>query len=47
MLAGWIGDGKLKSFIEKVCSLDEAIDAFKILRSGKTHGKLVVRISEK
>lgn len=46
-LASWIRDGKLKPSIEKVYSLDEAADAFKRLKSGRTRGKLVVKVSEK
>lgn len=46
-LAGWVRDGKLKPFNEKVYSLDEAADAFKRLKSGRTRGKLVVKVSEK
>ena len=45
-LAGWIRDGKLKPFIETVYSLDEAADAFKCLKSGRTRGKLVIKVSE-
>ena len=44
-LASWISDGRLKPCIEKVYSLDEAADAFKQLKSGKTRGKLVVNVS--
>jgi len=46
-LAGWIKDGKLKPFIEKVYHLDEVADAFKQLKSGRTQGKLVVEVSGK
>jgi NADPH:quinone reductase-like Zn-dependent oxidoreductase len=46
-LAGWVRDGKLKPFIEKVYSLSEATDAFKRLKSGRTCGKLVVKVYEK
>ncbi|MCJ1314593.1 hypothetical protein MMC25_008275 [Agyrium rufum] len=45
-LASWVGDGKLKPFIEKVYNLDEAADAFKRLKSGRTRGKLVVKVSQ-
>lgn len=46
-LACWVRDGKLKPFIEKVYSLDEAAGAFKQLKSGRTCGKLVVKVSGK
>jgi NADPH:quinone reductase-like Zn-dependent oxidoreductase len=46
-LAGWIRDGRLKPFIEKEYSLDEAADAFKQMKSGRTRGKLVIRVTEK
>jgi NADPH:quinone reductase-like Zn-dependent oxidoreductase len=46
-LAGWIRDGKLKPLIEKVYSLEEAPDAFKRMKSGRTRGKLVIKVSEK
>lgn len=43
-LAGWIRDGKLKPCIEKVYRLEEAMDAFKRLKSGRTRGKLVIKV---
>ena len=43
-LAGWIRDGKLKPVIEKVFDLNEAAEAFKRLKSGRTRGKIVIRI---
>ena len=46
-LAGWIKDGKLKPCIEKVYSLDQAANAFERIKSGRTRGKLVVKVSEK
>jgi len=46
-LATWIKDGKLKPYIEKVYNLDEAADAFARLKSGRTRGKLVVKVCEK
>ncbi|CAG8955353.1 hypothetical protein HYFRA_00011337 [Hymenoscyphus fraxineus] len=46
-MATWIKDGKLKPHIEKVYALEEAGDAFKALKSGRTRGKLVIRVSEK
>lgn len=45
-LATWVRDGKIKPAIEKVYSLDEAADAFKRIKSGRTRGKLVVRVSD-
>ncbi|KAF2669622.1 NAD(P)-binding protein [Microthyrium microscopicum] len=44
-LAGWIKDGKLKPFIEKVYSLDQAGDAFERMKTGRTRGKLVIQVS--
>jgi NADPH:quinone reductase-like Zn-dependent oxidoreductase len=46
-LAGWVRDGKLKPLIEKVYSLSEAKDAFERLKSGRTRGKLVIKVYEK
>lgn len=46
-LSSWIRDGKLKPFIEQVYSLDEAAKAFKQLKSGRTRGKVVVKVSVK
>ena len=45
-LASWIRDGKMKPFIEKVYGLDEAADAYKRMKSGRTRGKLVVQVSQ-
>ena len=45
-LAEWIKDGKLKPHIEKVYRLEEAADAFKRLKSGRTRGKLVIEVSQ-
>jgi NADPH:quinone reductase-like Zn-dependent oxidoreductase len=45
-LAGWIREGKMKPSIEKVYLLDEAAEAFRRLKSGRTRGKLVIKVSE-
>ena len=45
-LASWARDGKLKTCIEKVYSLAEAANAFERIKSGRTRGKLVVKVSE-
>ncbi|KAI9748555.1 MAG: hypothetical protein M4579_007191 [Chaenotheca gracillima] len=45
-LAGWIKDGSMKPYIEKEYTLDESADAFKRLKSGRTRGKLVIKVSE-
>lgn len=46
MLAEWVRDGKLKPIIEKVYKLEEAADALKRLKSGRTRGKLVIKVTE-
>jgi NADPH:quinone reductase-like Zn-dependent oxidoreductase len=45
-LAGWTKNGKLKPFIEKVYGFDETADAYERLKTGRTRGKLVVKVSD-
>lgn len=45
-LASWLAEGKLKTIIEKVYTLEESAEAFERLRSGRTRGKLVIKVAE-
>ncbi|WZH50120.1 PKS_ER domain-containing protein [Fusarium acuminatum] len=45
-VAGWIGDGTIRSFIEQKFALDDAGRAYARLKAGRTRGKLVIRIEE-
>ena len=45
MVADLMKEGKVKSVIEKVYELKDAGDPFGRLRSGRTRGKLVIRVA--
>ena len=44
-LAKWLAEGKLKTIIEKEYELEQAGEAFERLKSGRTRGKLVVKVA--
>lgn len=44
-LAKWIAEGKLKTTIEREYKLEEAAEAYERLKSGRTRGKLVVKVT--
>jgi NADPH:quinone reductase-like Zn-dependent oxidoreductase len=46
-IAQWIAEGKLRPVIEKVYSLDETAEAFARLKTGRSRGKLVIRVADK
>lgn len=43
-IAQWIAEGKLKPVIEKIYTLDESAEAFARLKTGRSRGKLVVKV---
>lgn len=45
-IAQWIVKGKLRPVIEKVYALDEAAEAFARLKTGRSKGKLVIKMSD-
>lgn len=44
-LAKWMADGKMKTIIEQEFSLEEAGKGYERLKSGRTRGKLVVKVT--
>lgn len=44
-LGNWMGEGKIKTIVEKVYDLGDAGEAFARLKSGRTRGKLVVKVA--
>lgn len=44
-IATWISDGYVKPVIEKIYDIEDVSKAFKSLKTGRTRGKLVVRIT--
>jgi NADPH:quinone reductase-like Zn-dependent oxidoreductase len=46
-IATWVQNGTITPIIERVYDLEDIAEAFKRLRSGRTRGKLVVKISER
>ncbi len=44
-LFGWYGEGKLKPHVSHVLPLEEAAEAYELLRSRKSTGKVVVKVS--
>lgn len=44
-LAQWVAEGKLKPSIAKSFDFDETAEAFRHLKSGRTRGKLVIKVS--
>jgi NADPH:quinone reductase-like Zn-dependent oxidoreductase len=45
-IAQWIAEGKLRPVIEKVYGLDEAAEAFARLKTGRSKGKLVIKVAD-
>ena len=45
-IAQWIAEGKLRPVIEKVYALDEAAEAFARLKTGRSKGKLVIKVAD-
>jgi len=45
-LAKWMKDGKVKAVIEETYGFQDAVKAYEKSRSGRTKGKIVVRVSE-
>lgn len=43
-IAAWVQDGTVKPVIERIYAMDDVGEAFQRLRSGRTRGKLVVKI---
>jgi NADPH:quinone reductase-like Zn-dependent oxidoreductase len=41
----WIVEGKAKAVIDKIFSLEQVPDAFRLLREGHVRGKLVIRVA--
>jgi NADPH:quinone reductase-like Zn-dependent oxidoreductase len=44
-LAKWLAEGKMKVIIEREYALEEAGEAYERLKSGRTRGKLVVKVT--
>lgn len=44
-LAKWLSEGKIKTIIEEEFSLDDAGKAYERLKTGRTRGKLVVKVT--
>ena len=44
-IAAWISDGVVKSVIEKIFDIEDVRGAFERLKSGRTRGKLVVKLT--
>ncbi|KAK3054112.1 hypothetical protein LTR09_004890 [Extremus antarcticus] len=44
-IAGWMKEGKVKAVVEKEYALEEAPDAFRSFKTGRTRGKLVVKVA--
>ena len=44
-IAEWMGEGKLKVVTEKVYKLEESAEAFASLKTGRSRGKLVVKVA--
>jgi NADPH:quinone reductase-like Zn-dependent oxidoreductase len=44
-LAKWLAEGKIKTVVEKEYTLEEAGEAYTRLKSGRTRGKLVVKVT--
>ena len=47
VLGQMVADGKLKPVIDHAYEFEDAQNAFRDLRKGKTHGKLVIHVSER
>ncbi|KAK4546472.1 hypothetical protein LTR36_002149 [Oleoguttula mirabilis] len=45
-LATWVKEGRLKTAVEHEYELDAAAEAFARLKSGRTRGKLLIRVAE-
>jgi NADPH:quinone reductase-like Zn-dependent oxidoreductase len=45
-IARWIAEGKLRPVIEKVYGLDEAAEAFARLKTGRSRGKLAIKVAD-
>jgi NADPH:quinone reductase-like Zn-dependent oxidoreductase len=45
-IALWIAEGKLRPVVEKVYSLDESAEAFARLKTGRSQGKLVIKVAD-
>lgn len=45
-IAQWIAEGKLRPVIEKVYGLDDAAEAFARLKTGRSRGKLVIKLAD-
>ncbi|KAL2069302.1 hypothetical protein VTL71DRAFT_15640 [Oculimacula yallundae] len=45
-MAGWVRDGKVVPEIERVYDLSEAADAFARLKTGRTRGKIVIKVED-
>jgi NADPH:quinone reductase-like Zn-dependent oxidoreductase len=45
-IAQWMAEGKLRPEIEKIYALDEAAEAFARLKTGRSKGKLVIKVAD-
>jgi NADPH:quinone reductase-like Zn-dependent oxidoreductase len=45
-IAQWIAEDKLRPVIEKIYALDEAAEAFARLKTGRSKGKMVIKVTE-
>ncbi|MBT3755816.1 MAG: zinc-binding dehydrogenase [Candidatus Cloacimonetes bacterium] len=46
-LKNLVQEGKLNPFIDKSYSLDEAVEAYKYVSTGRKRGNIVIKISER
>lgn len=46
-IATWIAEGKVKPVIDSKFLMEDAVDAFRKLKSGRAGGKIVVEVAER
>ena len=44
-IASWLADGKIKPVTDQVFPMDDAVEAFKRLKSGRASGKVIVDVA--
>lgn len=46
-IAGWMQEGKVKAVVDHKFTFEEAPEAFKKLKTGRTRGKIVVNVASR
>jgi len=45
IVAGWISDGRIKPVTDQVFAMEDAVEAFKRLKTGRARGKVIVNVA--